>query len=178
MSRLGRVRGPIFWGKIVNRNFAIGGLAAACVMLSACATAPSKISAAYVSPMKFQNYDCNQIAAEQSSVEQRTTILYHTLKKRNTNDKVMMGVGLVVAWPALLFMKGNNSAQNAEFAQLKGDYEALRGVSVSKQCNLNFAPDLAASAANAKKAPKANAVAPAAPTADAAPLAAPAPGVQ
>jgi hypothetical protein len=72
----------------------------------------------------------------------------------------MMGVGLVVAWPALLFMKGNNGAQNAEYAQLKGDYEALRGVSISKSCELNFAPDLAAAAANSKKAAKANAAAP------------------
>jgi hypothetical protein len=126
------------------------GLVAASLMLPACATAPSKISAAYVSPLKYQSYDCAQIGLEQASIEQRTTTLYHTLKKRNTSDKVMMGVGLVVAWPALLFMKGNNSAQNAEYAQLKGDYEALRSASVTKKCELQFSTDLAATVAGKK----------------------------
>ena len=136
----------------MNRFKIVGGVFAASLLLSACATAPSKIAASYVSPMKFQNYDCSQVAFEQASIEQRTTTLYHTLKKRNNSDKWMMGVGLVVAWPALLFMKGNNSAQNSEYAQLKGDYDALRGVSVNKQCDAVFASDLGASVKNAKKA--------------------------
>ena len=136
----------------MNRFKFVGGAIAASLLLSAYATAPSKIAASYVSPMKFQTYDCSQVAFEQASIEQRTTTLYHTLKKRNNNDKWMMGVGLVVAWPALLFMKGNNSAQNSEFAQLKGDYEALRGVSVNKKCDAVFASDLGSAVAKAKKA--------------------------
>lgn len=119
------------------------------MLLSACATAPSKIAPAYVSPLKYQSYDCSQIGFEQASIEQKTTQLYHSLKKRNTNDKVMMGVGLFLAWPALLFMKGNNSAQNAEYAQLKGDYEALRSSSVAKKCDLAFASDLSATVTKA-----------------------------
>ena len=138
------------------------GLAAAALALSACATAPSKISAAYVSPMKYQSHDCGQIGAEQASIEQRTNTLYHSLKKRNNSDKWMMGVGLVVAWPALLFLKGNNGAQNAEYAQLKGDYEALRSTSISRKCDLTFASDLAATVAASKKT-KAAAAATAAP---------------
>jgi hypothetical protein len=146
-------------GEIVNLKVVTGGVLAASVMLSACATAPSKITAAYVSPLKFENYDCSQVAVEQASVEQRTNVLYHNLKSRNNSDKWMMGVGLLVAWPALLFMKGNNSAENAEYAQLKGDYEALRQASVAKRCDLAFAGDLA-TVATQKKA--AVAVAPAA----------------
>ena len=111
--------------------------------VSACATHPNKISAAYVSPLKYQNYDCQQIALEQRSIEQRTNVLFHHLKSRNNSDKWMMGVGLVVAWPALLFLKGNNGAENTEYAQLKGDYEALRMGSVQRKCELAFSDDLA-----------------------------------
>ena len=146
------------------------GAAAAIVALSACASSPKKIAATYVSPMKYQSYDCQQIGLEQANVEQRTNVLYHSLKKRNTNDKVMMGVGLLVAWPALLFMKGNNGAQNIEYAQLKGDYEALRNASVARKCELSFYPDLAASAAAGKKG-----VLPAKPSAPVSPAAGAAP---
>ena len=134
------------------RNVTIGGALAATMMLSACATAPSKISAAYVSPLKYQNYDCQQVGLEQANIEQRTNVLYHNLKGRNNSDKWMMGVGLVVAWPALLFLKGNNGAENTEYAQLKGDYEALRTASVQKKCELTFASDLGATVAKQKPA--------------------------
>lgn len=138
-------------GDSVNLYRVTGGILAASVMLSACATSPNKISAAYVSPLKYENYDCSQVGVEQASIEQRTNVLYHNLKSRNNSDKWMMGVGLLVAWPALLFMKGNNSAENAEYAQLKGDYEALRQFSIVKKCDLAFAPDLAAKIAQKNK---------------------------
>ena len=144
-----------------------GALLGASVMLSACATHPNKISAAYVSPIKYQGYDCQQVGLEQNNIEQRTNTLYHRLKGRNNSDKWMMGIGLVVAWPALLFMKGNNGAENTEFAQLKGDYEALRQTSVQKKCELTFANDLSQTVS--KNAPKS------APAATVAPIAAAAP---
>ncbi|WP_265587134.1 hypothetical protein [Sphingomicrobium arenosum] len=121
------------------KNFVI---IAAAVSLTACATHPDKISAAYVSPLKYETYSCQQLSAEMSSVEYRTNTLYHNLKKRNNNDKWAMGVGAVLFAPALLFMKGNNGAQNAEYAQLKGEYEALRTNSVQRNCGLTFADDL------------------------------------
>jgi len=136
----------------MKAKYVAGAIVGASLMVSACATSPSKISAAYVSPMKYQNHDCQQIGIEQASIEQRTNVLYHSLKKRNTSDKWMMGVGLVVAWPALLFLKGNNGAQNSEYAQLKGDYEALRTSSVAKKCELTFASDLAATVSAKKPA--------------------------
>ena len=134
---------PVQWGikTMIKMRAAVAAVAA--LSVAACATHPNKISAAYVSPMKYQNYDCGQIAVERAAVEQRTNALYHTLKRRNNSDNWMMGIGMLVAWPALLFMKGNNTAQNSEYAQLKGDYEALRSVSVAKRCDVAFANDLA-----------------------------------
>jgi hypothetical protein len=139
----------------VKRMSVTGGVIAVSVLLSACATAPSKISAAYVSPLKYESYDCSQVGVEQASIEQRTNVLYHNLKGRNNSDKWMMGVGLLVAWPALLFMKGNNSAENAEYSQLKGEYEALRQASIVKKCDLAFATDLATKVAQKAATPSA-----------------------
>jgi len=72
-------------------------LASVLATASACATNPDKISAAYVSPLQYEGYDCQQIGMEQAGIEQRTNVLYQKLKGRNTHDKWMMGVGLVVA---------------------------------------------------------------------------------
>lgn len=117
--------------------------ATAAIALAGCATAPQKISAAHVSPIKYQSYDCEQIGLEQATVEERTSNLYHSLKKRNNSDKWVMGGGLLLFWPALFFLKGDNDAENAEYAQLKGEYEALRSVSVQRKCQLVFSENLA-----------------------------------
>jgi hypothetical protein len=54
-----------------------------------------------------------------------------------TNDKVAMGVGLVIFWPALLFTKGNDE-NTAELARLKGSMDAIEQVSIQKKCGITF----------------------------------------
>lgn len=47
-----------------------------------------------------------------------------------------MGIGLAVFWPALLFLEGGDGPEATEYAQLKGEYEALRQNSVQKRCGI------------------------------------------
>ena len=84
-----------------------------------CASNPDKIDAAYVSPLKYKDYDCDQIAMEMDYIGQRTTKLYARLKKERSKDNAQMGVGLVLFWPALLFLEGGDGPEAAEFSQLK-----------------------------------------------------------
>lgn len=112
-------------------------LIAAVFLLTACASNPDKIDAAYVSPLKYKDYDCDQIAMEMDYVGQRTTKLYTRLKKERQKDNAQMGVGLVLFWPALFFLEGGDGPEAAEYSQLKGEYEALRENSVQKKCGVD-----------------------------------------
>ena len=105
-------------------------------MLVACASNPNDIDAAYVSPLKYKDYDCDQLAMEMDYVGQRTTKLYQRLKDERTADNWQMGVGLVLFWPALFFLEGGDGPEAAEYAQLKGEYEALRDNAVTKKCGI------------------------------------------
>lgn len=105
-------------------------------LLTACASNPDKIDAAYVSPMKYKDYDCDQIAMEMDHVGQRTTQLYTRLKKERSKDNAQMGVGLVLFWPALFFLEGGDGPEAAEYAQLKSEFESLRENSVQKKCEI------------------------------------------
>ena len=120
--------------KILNRL----GTGAATSLLVACASSPDKIDAAYVSPLKYESYSCKQIAVEMDYVGQETTKLYSELKDESTADAWQMGVGLVLFWPSLFFLEGGDGPQAAEYAQLSGEFEALRTVSVEKECGLAF----------------------------------------
>lgn len=121
----------------------VGGaaLAIALSFLTSCATSPDKISAAYVSPIKYKDHDCDQIALEIDYVSQRVTTLHNTLKKESNADNAQMGIGLVLFWPALFFLEGGDGPAATEYSQLKGEFNALRKASISKKCELNVIPD-------------------------------------
>ena len=76
------------------------------VLTVSCSTNPNKIDAAYVSPLKYRDYDCTQIAMEMDYVGQRTTKLYQRLKSSNSADKWQAGIGLLLFWPSLLLIEG------------------------------------------------------------------------
>ena len=92
--------------------------------------------------MKYKDYDCEMIALETASVEQRTNHLYHSLKTEANKDAGQMAIGMVLFWPALFFLEGGDGPQAAEFAQLKGEYNALEEVATIKKCSINFQNDL------------------------------------
>jgi hypothetical protein len=106
----------------------------ALVYLSACATEPGDISARYVSDLQYQNFDCNQIAAETARVQRRVNNLYASLEDEAGADEAQMAVGLILFWPALFFLEGGDGPEAAEYAQLKGEAEALERVAIAKRC--------------------------------------------
>jgi len=109
----------------------------ASLTLSACATKPENIEAAYVSPLTYEAYDCEQIAAEAQRISYRAAEVTGVQKKKAKSDAGAMAVGLVLFWPALLFIKGD-SATETELARLKGEMEAIEKVSIQKKCGLVF----------------------------------------
>ncbi|MCG3170085.1 MAG: hypothetical protein CALGDGBN_01622 [Pseudomonadales bacterium] len=114
-----------------------GTMIACAFMLAACASNPDKIDAAYVSPLKYKNYDCDQLATEMDYVGQRTNKLYQRLKAERSADNWQMGVGLVLFWPSLFFLEGGDGPEASEYAQLKGEFESLRSNSVQQKCAID-----------------------------------------
>ena len=100
--------------------------------VAACATAPDKIQANYVSPVQYSNMDCDQIRAELYRVSSQVRVLTGQQRRKHTNDQVAMGVGLVIFWPALFFMIGGDKKD--ELAEMKGQYDALNEEAIQKKC--------------------------------------------
>ena len=101
--------------------------------LAGCATSSKDVATSYVSPMQFQSYDCQQLASEAQRIQSRVNQLSGRLDEAASNDKVLMGVGLILFWPAL-FAVGGTKQQEAEYARLKGEYEAIQQSAVAKKC--------------------------------------------
>ena len=109
--------------------------AIALVLVSGCATPPNEIAASDVSPFQYNHYTCDQISQDLSRKTRKVSALYTDLKSVADTDETQMAVGLILFWPTLFFLEGGDDARASEFAQLKGEIEALHQVAVEKSCS-------------------------------------------
>ena len=102
--------------------------------LVGCATAGKDVTASYVSPAQFSNFDCDQIRLETGRLSARVNQLTGRLDEAANNDKAILIGGGLLFWPAL-FALGGTKQQEAELARLKGEFEALQSASIEKKCS-------------------------------------------
>lgn len=102
-------------------------------VMAGCASSSDEIPAAYVSPLTYSNYTCDQIRVEMNRLRSRVSSLGGVLDKKASGDDWQMDVGLVLFWPTLFFLDGDGP-EAAEYARIKGEHEALRQAAVTKNC--------------------------------------------
>lgn len=107
---------------------------AAAIVLGGCATRSQDIRSTYVSPITYQNHTCQQLVQENQRIQSRIGELAGSVDQRASKDKVKMGVGLVLFWPTLFFLKGDG-AEAQEYARLKGEHTALEQAYASRNCS-------------------------------------------
>lgn len=83
--------------------------------------------------MTYDNFSCAQLVEENTRLQQRIGSVAGDVDKKAHGDAVKMGVGLVLFWPTLFFLKGNGP-EAQEYAQLKGQDEAFEQAYVRKNC--------------------------------------------
>jgi outer membrane murein-binding lipoprotein Lpp len=108
-------------------------LVSSSLVLGGCASAAKDVSSSYVSPLQYQGYDCDQIGAEGPRIQGRINQMTGQLDKAANNGKAITGVAVILFWPAVFAL--GNKTQEAEYARLKGEGEALEQASIAKKCN-------------------------------------------
>lgn len=108
--------------------------------ITSCATKSKKIEAAYVSPIGYEAYTCDQLGLEAQRVSSRAAALSGQQDQQAKKDAVAVGVSLVLFWPAAFLVKGDNTTA-AEISRMKGEMVAIEQVSTQKQCGFQFNTD-------------------------------------
>jgi hypothetical protein len=106
-------------------------------IIAGCAKDADQVGATYTSPVLYETYTCPQLAEEAQRVSSHAAQASGVQDQKATNDKVAMGVGLIVFWPAMLLTKGNDE-NTAELARLKGQMNAIEEASIKKRCGIRF----------------------------------------
>lgn len=114
--------------------------ALSCLLFVGCSTASKDITPVYVSPMIYKDYTCEQLSAENQRINTRVTEVGGRLDQAAANDKAITGVGAIIFWPAL-FALGGTKEKEAEYARLKGEYDAVNQAAVTKECSFRKPAD-------------------------------------
>ncbi len=116
----------------LHKNRPLCAIVISTLILSACTSNASKISATYVSPLTYQDMSCRQIRGEIDRVSRKVQEVTGVQNKEAEKDAWAMGVGLVLFWPALFFLMGDDKKE--ELRRLKGEYEALEQTAIKNNC--------------------------------------------
>lgn len=108
-------------------------LAASVFVLAACSKGSDDIAATYVSPAVYNEYTCSQIQQEIIRVNTQVNQMAGKLDDNRETDEAVTAAGIILFWPALFFL-GGTKEEEAEFARLKGEFNALEQVSIQKDC--------------------------------------------
>lgn len=106
-------------------------------IVGACAKSSKDIPPTYVSPMQYRSYSCDTIEQELMSISRRIATVAGTVDKQASGDTMQATIGLVVFWPALFLLDGD-TPQAAEYARLKGEFEALESMARQKECGIEI----------------------------------------
>jgi hypothetical protein len=107
------------------------------LFLTACASSAADVTPAYVSPVMYQSYTCQQLAMEAQGISARAAALSGAQDKQRTNDTIATTAAVVIFWPAAFFV-GGDKQNAAELAQMKGQMIAIEQASTAKKCGIQF----------------------------------------
>jgi hypothetical protein len=116
------------------RVLTIAALGAA---LSGCASSSSDITPAYVSPVAYQTFTCQQLALEAQAISTRAAALSGAQDSQRTKDGLATAAAIVIFWPAAFFVGGDKQTA-AELSQMKGQMVAIEQASIARKCGIEF----------------------------------------
>ena len=116
------------------RNMGIVVLGAA---LYGCASSSAEITPAYISPVIYQSYSCQQLALEAQAVSTRAASLSGVQDSQRTKDRWTTAAAVVIFWPAAFLVSGDKQTA-AELSQMKGQMVAIEQASIVKKCDIKF----------------------------------------
>jgi hypothetical protein len=110
------------------------GLVALSVLaLGGCASYHEDIATQPSYSVLYRKYDCDSLLQEEARVATHMGQLSAAVDANATGDIVKTAVGLAVFPPLLMFLEGHSGIES-EYAQLKGQQQAIQIAAIQKKC--------------------------------------------
>ncbi|MFS4437900.1 hypothetical protein ACMA5I_06785 [Paracoccaceae bacterium GXU_MW_L88] len=112
-------------------------IVAALAALAGCAQTSENIEAAYISPMAYSAYDCDQLRMEAARVSHEARVAMGAQDRRAESDNTKVAVATILFWPAAFLVKGDGEGAS-RVAALKGEMQAIEAANTQKSCGIDF----------------------------------------
>jgi hypothetical protein len=122
------------------------------LVFTGCATTSKDISSIYISPLQYNSFDCEQLAAESQRIQIRASQLGGRIDESARNGNLATTAAVILFWPAAFFTGSGNKEQQAELSRLKGEQDAVEQSAIVKRCTRTSAVQTLSSAAAASAA--------------------------
>ncbi len=109
-------------------------LTLSCLALGACASTANDVTAKPVPMSAYDAYQCQELAAEYHRVSAEADKLASSIDQGAMAERIKMGVGVVLFWPALLLLDGETE-NHSSLASLKGERRTLANSMKARNCN-------------------------------------------
>ena len=110
------------------------------LQITACAKPTSSIEGQRLSPLRYYNYSCAQIASEMTRVTRRAQDITGYVNERSQYDTLKVATSVVLFWPVVFSLDGDTT-EAQEYAHLKGEFAALNEASDQKNCDIEVVND-------------------------------------
>ena len=97
----------------------------AALALAGCSTGSSGVSATYVPTSKYSGWTCESLNVELSRVQNRAAAISGKLDKDKSTDQAVAAAGILLFWPALFFLDGNDPVKQNQLSKMLGEAEAI-----------------------------------------------------
>ena len=104
-------------------------------LISGCAKPASSIEGQRLSPLRYYNHSCSQIASEMTRVTRRAQDITGYVNERSQYDTLKVATSVVLFWPVVFTLDGDTT-ESQEYAHLKGEFAALNEASDKKNCDI------------------------------------------
>jgi len=105
-------------------------------LLIGCSSAKkaSEVHSKYIPASRFSNLSCDQLVREAEILRSRSPALANAVDKHRKNQTGVEVVTWVLFWPAA-FMLNDGSDTSDEYAEVKGNLEAIQQNLITKKCS-------------------------------------------
>ncbi len=107
--------------------------------LIGCTSHPDNHSGIYISPYKYKDYSCEQVAVDILGISKKIGSAYKAAEVERQQDQALTTLGMTIFFPALFFLDGDE-LDLERYGYLKGEMEALLIAGEQKGCNIEILP--------------------------------------
>lgn len=87
---------------------------------------------------KYLSYSCSNLEQEAIKISSQTIALKSQLKDDADFDGAMFAVGMLVAWPVLFAIQGDDKDTTKLYSKIKGELLNIQEADILNECNIIF----------------------------------------